>query len=128
MNAAVLALAAALALRARTLRLPLVCALLAAVAMLPRDVRTPGEFVAHYILSLAMVAAVVAFCVWFGRRNWLSYGLVLWVAALRGPLAQLFGNGNPSLEAQGWIVAALLGATLIWALAGAVSRKPKPVN
>ena len=125
MNAAVLALAAALAMHFRSWRVPVAGVFFAAAAMLPRDVRTPAEFAVHYTEALAVVAAVAVFCVCFGRRNWLAYGVVLWVAALRGPLAQLFGNGNAGLEAQGWILAAVLGASLLWALAPAIGRTPR---
>ena len=58
----------------------------------------------------------------FARHNWLAYGVVLWVAALRSPLSQLFGNGNASLEAQGWIVAVVLGVSFLWAIAPAFWR------
>ena len=123
MNGAGLGLAAMLAARAIRRRLAAAGILVAAAAILPGDVRTPGEFAVHYVTALVSIGAIVVFCRCFGRRNWLAYGLVLWVAALRGPLAQLFGNGNASLEAQGWIVVAVLAGTLIWALAPALSRK-----
>ena len=122
MNGAGLALAALLAIRAARRHLAAFAALVAAAAILPGDVRTPGEFTVHYITALASIGAVVAFCRWFGRANWLAYGLVLWVVALRAPLAQLFGNGNASLEAQGWIVAIVLGVSVVWAFSPALSR------
>ena len=122
MNAAGLALAALLAIKAMKRRLIVPVVLVVAAAMLPGDVRTPGEFAVHYVSALVSLGAVVAFCRWFARRNWLAYGVVLWVAALRSPLAQLFGNGNASLEAQGWIVAVVLGVSLLWAIAPAFWR------
>ncbi len=122
LNAAVLVLAALLAMQASKRRLAVPALLLAAIAMLPDDVHTPGEFAVYYGTALVTLAVVVCFCRWFGRRNWLAYGLVLWAAALRGPLAQLFGNGNASLDTQGWIVAALAAVCVLWAVAPAIGR------
>ena len=45
--------------------------------------------------------------------------------ALRVPMTQLFGTGNGALEMQGWLLAAVVGATLIWAVAPAISRRVK---
>src|SRR5262249_17505560 len=88
-----------------------------AVALLPGDVHTPGEFALYYACALISVIAAVLWCVCFARRNWLAYALVLWVAALRAPLSTLFGNGSASLEMQGWIVPAGLAVTLVWTVA-----------
>ena len=121
-NAAALVLAALVAVEATKRRLAAAAVLVAAIAMLPGDVHTPGEFAVYYGIALVTLAVVIGFCRWFGRRNWLAYGLVLWVAALRGPLAQLFGNDNASLAAQGWIVAAVAAGGVLWAVAPAVGR------
>jgi membrane protease YdiL (CAAX protease family) len=126
MNAAGLALAAMLAMRAVKKRLAIPVALLAAAALLPSEVRTPGEFAVHYTEALLAIAAVVAFCRWFGRRNWLAYAIVLWLAALRAPLGELLGNGNEGLQTQGWIVAAVLAITVLWAVAPSLGRGPRP--
>ena len=96
---------------------------IALFVQLPLDIRTPGEFALQYGLALATAAASVAFCIWFGRTNYLAYALVFWALALRGPLAELFGTPIASLQVQGWIVAAALAATVIWAVAPALGRK-----
>ena len=96
---------------------------IALFAQLPLDIRTPGEFALQYGLALATVAASVAFCIWFGRTNYLAYALVFWALALRGPLAELFGTPIASLQVQGWFVAAALAAAVIWAVGPALGRK-----
>jgi hypothetical protein len=97
--------------------------LLALCATLPGEVRTPGEFLLHYTISLAMAAAGIVFCWFFARRNYLAYALVLWLMALRTPLMQLLGTGNGALEMQAWLIAAIMAATLVWALAPALLRR-----
>jgi hypothetical protein len=97
--------------------------LLALCATLPGEVRTPGEFLLHYTISLAMAAAGIVFCRFFARRNYLAYALVLWLMALRTPLMQLLGTGNGALEMQAWLIAAIMAATLVWALAPALLRR-----
>ncbi len=101
-------------------------ALLALCATLPSEVRTPGEFLLHYTISLAMAAAAIAFCRFFGRRNYLAYALLLWLMALRAPMTQLFGTGNGALEMQGWLLAGVVAATLIWAVMPAIVRREAP--
>jgi membrane protease YdiL (CAAX protease family) len=96
--------------------------LVALCALLPGEIRTPGEFALQYAIVLAMAAAAYAFCRIFARRNYLAYALVLWLAALRGPMAQLLGNGNAGLEMQGWIVAAIMGASVLWAVAPSLGK------
>ena len=81
------------------------------------DVRTPGEFALEYFAAIAVVAMAVAFCRWFGRKNYLAYALVFWLMALAHPVAELIGSGNPSLAAQGGIVAAVAVLVAIWAVA-----------
>ncbi|HXK06903.1 MAG TPA: hypothetical protein VMS37_31200, partial [Verrucomicrobiae bacterium] len=65
------------------------------------------------------------FCRYFGRRNYLAYALVIWLVALRAPLGELLGNGNLSLDVQGWIVAGVMAASILWVLRGAGFR-PAP--
>ena len=43
--------------------------------------------------------------------------------ALRVPMTQLFGTGNGALEMQGWLLAGVVAASLIWAVAPAVVRR-----
>jgi hypothetical protein len=35
----------------------------------------------------------------------------------------LFGNANPALERQGWMVAGVLAVSVVWAVAPALRRK-----
>jgi hypothetical protein len=100
--------------------------LLALCATLPSEVRTPGEFLLHYTISLAMAAAGIAFCWFFARRNYLAYALVLWLMALRTPMMQLVGTGNRALEMQGWLIGAIMAATLVWVVAPAVLGRANP--
>jgi membrane protease YdiL (CAAX protease family) len=121
-DAAALALIALLAFRARRPWMIAAGAIVAIGALLPGGVRTAGEFTLYYTISLIAAICAVAFCVWFGRRNWLAYALVLWMFALRGPLFELLGNGNPSLDMQSWAVAAVAAISLIWAIAPGLAR------
>ena len=101
-------------------------ALLALCATLPSEVRTPGEFLLHYGISLAMAGAGIAFCWFFARRNYLAYALAIWLMALRTPMMQLFGSGNRALEMQAWLIGAIMAATLVWVVAPAVLRRANP--
>jgi hypothetical protein len=103
-------------------------ALLALCATIPGEVRTPGEFLLNYIVSLAMAAAGFAFCWFFARRNYLAYALALWVVALRPHMLQLLDTGNSALQTQAYLLAAILLATLIWALAPAFLRSTASAN
>ena len=98
-------------------------ALLAVCATLPGEVRTPGEFLLHYTISLAMAAAGIAFCWFFARRNYLAYALVLWLMALRTPMMELLGTGNRALQMQAWLIAGIMAATLVWAVAPALLKR-----
>jgi hypothetical protein len=100
--------------------------LLALCATLPSEVRTPGEFLLHYTISLAWAAAAIVFCWCFARRNYLAYALVLWLMALRTPMMQLLNTGNPALQAQGWLIAGIMAASVAWAVAPALLRRGAP--
>ncbi len=97
--------------------------LAAPFVILPSAIHTPGEFALHYGVALIPVVAAVLFCVCFARENYLAYLLALWMLALQPALAELFGNPNPSLHTQGWIVAAVLAASLAWAVGPAFRRR-----
>jgi len=99
--------------------------LLAPFASLPSGIQTPGEFALHYGVALLAVACALAFCLWFARENYLAYALVLWFMALRPALSELFGNANPSLHAQGRMVAGVLALSLVWAVSPAIGRGPR---
>jgi hypothetical protein len=96
---------------------------LALCATLPSEVRTPGEFLLHYTISLATAAAGIAFCWFFARRNYLAYALVLWLMALRTPMMQLLDTGNAALQLQGWLIAGIMAASVVWAVAPGVLRR-----
>lgn len=116
LDASTLALAAVIIgkLRKRWMLVPL--ALLSTLGTGIGDVHMAGEFVLQYGLGLITVGCIIAFCLWFARNNYLAYGLVLWLLALRSPLAELFGNHNPGLQLQGFVVAAVLVASAAWAV------------
>jgi hypothetical protein len=103
-------------------------ALLALCATIPGEVRTPGEFLLNYVISLALATGGIAFCWFFARRNYLAYALVLWLVALRTPMLQLLDTANSSLQTQGYVLAAIMLATLIWALAPAFLRSTASSN
>jgi len=74
-------------------------ALLALCATLPSEVRTPGEFLLHYTISLVTAAAGIAFC---GFRPPQLPGVRpgAWMMTLRTPMMQLLGSGNAALQVQ----------------------------
>jgi hypothetical protein len=94
-------------------------ALAALCALLPGEIRTPGEFALQYTIALATAAGAFLFFRYFARRNYLAYALVLWLLVLQEPVMQLLGNGNTALEIQGWVVAAVMAASVLWAVAPA---------
>ena len=97
--------------------------LVAVCALISNDVRTPGEFALEYGLAVAIAAAAITFCWFFGRKNYLAYVLVVWLIALRAPLAELLGNGNASLDVQGWIVGTVMAVTILWAVGPGLWRR-----
>jgi hypothetical protein len=92
-------------------------------ANLSGDIRTPGEFALQYAITAIWAGCAVLFCLWFARKNYLAYALVLWAMALRPAMMELFGNANPALDRQGWIVAGVLAVSVVWALAPALRRR-----
>jgi hypothetical protein len=50
----------------------------------------------------------------FARDNWLAYALAAWTLALRGPMVELLGQPNAAAMGQGWALAAILAASLLW--------------
>jgi hypothetical protein len=123
MNAATLALIAIVIkkLPKRWMLVPL--ALAALTVNLSGEIRTPGEFALQYAMAAIWAGCAVLFCLSFARKNYLAYALVLWAMALRPAIAELFGNGNPALERQGWMVAGVLAVSVVWAVAPALRRK-----
>ena len=98
-------------------------ALAALTVNLSGDIRTPGEFALQYAIAAIWAGCAVLFCWCFARRNYLAYALVLWAMALRPAMMELLGNGNPALERQGWIVAGVLAAGVVWAVTPALRRR-----
>jgi membrane protease YdiL (CAAX protease family) len=91
-------------------------ALLVAGAMVSEDIRTAGELALQFVPALAGVACALMFCMWFARRNYLAYVLVLVVGAVYPALAELFHSGNAGLEMQGRAVAAVVLLGIAWAV------------
>jgi membrane protease YdiL (CAAX protease family) len=98
-------------------------ALVALLGTVTRQVHTPGELALQYGMAVLTGAAAYAFCLWFGRSNYVAYGVVFWALSLRTALAELFGNDLAGAHAQGWIVAAALAFTVIWVLFPARTRR-----
>jgi hypothetical protein len=88
--------------------------------MVPGGARTVPELALGFVAALLPLSAAFLFVYVFARRNLLAYGLAAWAFALRGPAADLFAQPNPALQFQGWIVAAVLVATLAWAAYGSL--------
>jgi hypothetical protein len=122
-EAALLGLIALLAWQLMKPWMHVAVALLGLFATLPAAARTPGEFLLHYTISLIWVAAGIAFCRYFARRNYLAYALIIWLVALRAPMMELLGTGNAALQAQGWMIGGIMAATLAWAVAPALSKR-----
>jgi hypothetical protein len=123
MNAATLALIAIIIkkLPKRWMLVPLALAVL--TVNLAGDIRTPGEFALQYAMAAIWAGCAVLFCLLFARKNYLAYALVLWAMALRPAMTELFGNANPALERQGWMVASVLAVSVVWAVAPALRRR-----
>jgi membrane protease YdiL (CAAX protease family) len=123
MNAATLAFIAIVIKKAPKWWMLALLALAALTVSLSRDIRTPGEFALQYGMAAIWAGAAVLFCLCFARKNYLAYALVLWAMALRPAMVQLFGNGNPALERQAWMVAGVLAVSVVWAVAPALRRR-----
>ena len=113
---AVLAICALMVARLRRPWMAAAAGLLAPFVLLPLDIRTPAEFALQYVCGFLTVAAAVLFCRYFGRGNYLAYALVLWLLALRGPLAELFGNPYRAYVMQGRVLALIAAAAILWAV------------
>ena len=103
-------------------RLAVAAALVAVVATVPGEARTAGEFALHLGAGAFAPAAVALFCFAFARRNYLAYALAAWTLALRAAAVELFGQPNSFLQAQGWILVAVLAASLLWCVRPVIGR------
>jgi membrane protease YdiL (CAAX protease family) len=100
--------------------------MLALIATVSTDAHTIGEFALEYGMAVSMAATVLLFCWFFGRRNYLAYALVLWLASLASPLAELMATGNGAMQAQGWIIVLVAVISVVWAAGPAVWRRKAP--
>ncbi|MGA2267645.1 MAG: type II CAAX endopeptidase family protein [Bryobacteraceae bacterium] len=123
MNAAILAFIAIVVRKLPKWWMLAPLALAALSVNLSGDIRTPGEFALQYGMALIWGGCAVLFCLCFARKNYLAYALVLWMLALRPAMMQLFGNANPALQMQGWMVAGVLALSVAWAVAPALGRR-----
>ena len=123
MNAATLALIAIVIKKLPKRWMVALLALAALTVNLSGDIRTPGEFALQYAMAASWAGSAVLFCLCFARKNYLAYALVLWAMALRPAIAELFGNSNPALERQGWVVAGVLAVSVVWAVAPSLRRR-----
>jgi len=123
MNAATLALIAIVIQKLPKWWMLAPLALAALTVNLSGDIRTPGEFALEYGMAAIWAGCAVLFCWLFARKNYLAYALVLWAMALRPAMMELFGNGNPALDRQAWMVAGVLAVSVIWAVAPALRRR-----
>jgi hypothetical protein len=98
-------------------------ALVALASMVPDAARTAPEFALHYGIALLTAAFAVLWCWRFARNNYLAYALVFWILALQGSISNLLGTAIPAMQIQGWILASLAAAGVIWvALPGFMKR------
>jgi len=96
--------------------------LLVVCVLVSDEVRTPGEFALEYLLAFAGIVCALAFCVWFARKNYLAYALVLGMGAVHSALAELLHSGNAGLETQGWVVVAVVVVAIAWAVGPGLVR------
>jgi hypothetical protein len=116
-DAAFIAVAVLIARRLAKVWWKAVALMLGVCILLPLDIRTPGEFALEYGIALMAGIAVLAFSRYFARDNYLAYALACWAEAMRGGVTEMFGTGLTAMHLQGWIVLAVLVASILWALA-----------
>jgi len=100
--------------------------IVAAAGLVPSTIHTTGEFLLYYTIRLVYLAAAVLFLKYFAGRNYLSYLLIAWVLALLDRGTDLLSQPAAHLRLQGWIVIALLLATIAWFLAPVFRRSSRP--
>jgi membrane protease YdiL (CAAX protease family) len=121
MGGAALGLIAMLIYQAKQRWMVVAGAMVALVALVSGNAHTAGEFALEYGLAVSMAAAAIAFCWFFGRRNYLAYALVLWLASLATPMAELMATGNASMQAQAWAIVLVMVVSLVWAAGPAIA-------
>jgi membrane protease YdiL (CAAX protease family) len=122
-NSAAFAIAALVMgmLRKRWMVVPLI-AVLAGISV-SSEVHTTGEFLLQYLPGLINFGCLAGFCYWFARRNYLAYGLALFVMTLPAAWLELYGSGNAALQTQAWVVAAVGGLAVVWVLLPSLRRE-----
>jgi membrane protease YdiL (CAAX protease family) len=111
--AAVLGLLVMLIYQTRRRWMVIAGALVAIAATVTTDVRTPGEFALEFGHGATVAAALVIFCWFFGRRNYLAYALVVWLGTLAGPAGQLMGTAR---QWHAWAIVAVMVVSVLWAV------------
>ncbi len=91
--------------------------------MLPGDVHTWGEFAFYFIDGLIGGAVILAICLWLARDNRLAYGLSVWAVTLSSAAAGFFVQQNARLTFNGWVVVAVVLASIAWTVAPAFARR-----
>lgn len=90
---------------------------------------TFGEFLLQYSAALVLIALYGAILLGLFRRNYFAYALWLWSVMLGKGAYLLASQPSSSLRMQGWIAAAFLLLTLVWAaLPMLTTPKPRQVQ
>jgi membrane protease YdiL (CAAX protease family) len=92
-------------------------ALIAAVSLVPGDVRTAPEFALHYGFALLTVAFLALWCWRFARNNYLAYALAFWALGILDHASGLLGTSIPAVQVQGWAAIAIGAIGAIWVVA-----------
>jgi membrane protease YdiL (CAAX protease family) len=92
--------------------------LIALVAFVPSEVRTPAEFAVNYAFALLAGGFAALLCWRFLRNNYLGYALIILLAGIRGPVASLLQTGIPRMHFHAWIVIAITAALAAWIVFG----------
>src|SRR5262249_6165486 len=98
--------------------------LLVAAGLTPGQVHTPGEFALEGAVSLVTMAALIGYCLWVARNNYLAYALAVWGWVLLRKAGELLSQPAWELQKQGWLVVAALAVTVAWAVWPATSTAP----
>jgi hypothetical protein len=98
-------------------RVTVAVALLAAVSLVPGDVRTAPEFGLHYGFALLTMAFLALWCWRFARNNYLAYALAFWAVGVLNHASGLLGTAIPAMQAQGWAAVAIGVIGAIWIVA-----------
>jgi membrane protease YdiL (CAAX protease family) len=123
MGGAAIGLIAMIVFQMRRQRVVVACTLIGLLAMVSNNVHTASEFALEYGIAVTAAAAAVAFCWFFGRRNYVAYTLVVWLGALAGPMAELMATHNGSMQAHAWLIVLVMVVSLVWVAAPALQGR-----